>query len=194
MDVLLDSNLVTAVLTQCENAVQLGACGQVCKVWMASFGQPLLWSALCAREWPGVLLPVDTPFELYRTMHLAPKRWTTLEHAGVSFPPHYPPHGVPLIYDGLPVSLTTEQEEAATLFVLKAAQHPLAATDKVFRRNFMASWRPLLCQTAAGELVEDLARSFPPSHPLSQDTYLRSPSPILLTPTPRASTTGATSA
>lgn len=28
------------------------------------------------------------------------KKWKTLEHNGVLFPPDYQPHGVPLIYDG----------------------------------------------------------------------------------------------
>lgn len=37
------------------------------------------------------------------------KKWTTLEHAGVLFPPEYEPHGVKMMYDGKPVELTPEQ-------------------------------------------------------------------------------------
>jgi DNA topoisomerase I len=39
------------------------------------------------------------------------KKWTTLEHNGVIFPPPYKPHGVKMLYNGKPVDLTPEQEE-----------------------------------------------------------------------------------
>jgi DNA topoisomerase I len=39
-------------------------------------------------------------------------QWVTMEHAGVSFPDPYEPHGVKLLYDGKPVDLTVAQEEA----------------------------------------------------------------------------------
>lgn len=39
-------------------------------------------------------------------------QWSTMEHAGVSFPEPYEPHGVKLLYDGEPVDLTPVQEEA----------------------------------------------------------------------------------
>lgn len=42
--------------------------------------------------------------------------WSTLEHGGVLFPPEYEPHGVQMLYDGVPVDLTPEQEEVATFF------------------------------------------------------------------------------
>lgn len=44
------------------------------------------------------------------------KKWDTLEHGGVLFPPEYVPHGVKLKYDGVPVDLTPEQEEVATMY------------------------------------------------------------------------------
>ncbi len=37
------------------------------------------------------------------------KKWDTLEHHGVVFPPEYEPHGVPLVYDGEEVQLTPAQ-------------------------------------------------------------------------------------
>lgn len=53
------------------------------------------------------------------------KKWTTLVHSGVIFPPPYNPHGVKMLYKGRPVDLTPEQEEVlllcssfAILFVL----------------------------------------------------------------------------
>ena len=41
----------------------------------------------------------------------AEKKWETLHHSGVLFPPDYAPHGVKMLYDGKPVDLTPEQEE-----------------------------------------------------------------------------------
>lgn len=39
------------------------------------------------------------------------KKWTSLVHNGVIFPPAYKPHGVKMLYKGKPVDLTPEQEE-----------------------------------------------------------------------------------
>jgi len=39
------------------------------------------------------------------------KKWTTLVHNGVIFPPPYQRHGVKMLYKGRPVDLTPEQEE-----------------------------------------------------------------------------------
>jgi len=39
------------------------------------------------------------------------KKWTTLSHNGIIFPPPYKPHGVKMLYKGKPVTLTPEQEE-----------------------------------------------------------------------------------
>jgi len=62
------------------------------------------------------------------------KKWKTLEHQGVLFPPPYQPHGVKILYDGKSTSLTPEQEEIATYF----AHHLESAHMKKpqFRKNF----------------------------------------------------------
>ena len=39
------------------------------------------------------------------------KKWDTLAHCGVLFPPEYMPHGVQMLYDGRPTQLTPAQEE-----------------------------------------------------------------------------------
>lgn len=39
------------------------------------------------------------------------KKWTTLVHNGVTFPPSYQPHGTKILYKGKPVNLSPEQEE-----------------------------------------------------------------------------------
>lgn len=70
------------------------------------------------------------------------KKWTTLVHNGVIFPPPYMPHGVKILYNGKPVDLTPEQEEVATMFaVMKDTDYMLK--DK-FKENFWNDWRKLL--------------------------------------------------
>lgn len=73
--------------------------------------------------------------------------WSTMEHAGVAFPEEYQPHGVKMLYDGQPVDLTPEQEEAATFF---AATDPDGMhlgnpkTAPIFIKNFFADFREIL--------------------------------------------------
>jgi DNA topoisomerase-1 len=69
-------------------------------------------------------------------------RWQTLEHAGVLFPPEYQPHGVKMLYDGVPVDLTPEQEEVATFFaVMKETDYMNKPT---FLRNFWEGFQEVL--------------------------------------------------
>ncbi|RCV29997.1 hypothetical protein SEVIR_6G056600v4 [Setaria viridis] len=82
-----------------------------------------------------------------KTMKVPPgsgggKKWTTLEHNGVIFPPPYKPHGVKMLYNGQPVDLTPEQEEVATMFaVMKDTDY---AGKPTFIENFFTDWRTLL--------------------------------------------------
>ncbi|GLT66609.1 hypothetical protein SLA2020_389660 [Shorea laevis] len=70
------------------------------------------------------------------------KKWTTLVHNGVIFPPPYTPHGVKILYNGKPVVLTPEQEEVATMFaVMKDTDY--MQKDK-FKENFWNDWRKVL--------------------------------------------------
>ncbi|KAK4781512.1 hypothetical protein SAY86_015614 [Trapa natans] len=70
------------------------------------------------------------------------KKWTTLEHSGVIFPPPYKPHGVKMLYKGKPVELTPEQEEVATMFaVMKDTDY--MQKDK-FKENFWNDWKKIL--------------------------------------------------
>jgi len=74
-------------------------------------------------------------------------QWVTMEHAGVSFPPVYEPHGIQMLYNGEPVDLTPPQEEAATFM---AGMDPDGMhlgnpkTAKIFTKNFFADFRVLL--------------------------------------------------
>ncbi|KAL5129661.1 DNA topoisomerase 1 beta [Glycine soja] len=70
------------------------------------------------------------------------KKWTTLVHNGVIFPPPYQPHGVKMLYKGRPVDLTPEQEEVATMYaVMRDTEY--MQKDK-FKENFWNDWRKLL--------------------------------------------------
>ncbi|XP_051201318.1 DNA topoisomerase 1 beta [Lolium perenne] len=70
------------------------------------------------------------------------KKWSTLEHNGVIFPPPYSPHGVKMLYNGQPVELTPAEEEVATMFaVMKDTEY---AGKKTFIDNFFGDWRKVL--------------------------------------------------
>ncbi|KAL7511330.1 hypothetical protein ACHAXN_008438 [Cyclotella atomus] len=74
-------------------------------------------------------------------------QWVKMEHAGVSFPEAYTPHGVKMLYDGQPVDLTPIEEEAATFF---AAMDPDGMhlgnpkTAPIFIKNFFADFKAIL--------------------------------------------------
>ncbi|WCJ32216.1 DNA topoisomerase 1 [Euphorbia peplus] len=70
------------------------------------------------------------------------KKWTTLVHNGVIFPPPYTPHGVKMRYKGKPVDLTPPQEEVATMYAVMQETEYLQKPQ--FRDNFWNDWRKLL--------------------------------------------------
>lgn len=58
------------------------------------------------------------------------------------FPPEYEPHGVKMLYDGVPVNLTPEQEEVATFFaVMKDTEY---MTKPTFLANFWEGFSEVL--------------------------------------------------
>lgn len=70
------------------------------------------------------------------------KRWTTLSHNGVLFPPEYVPHKIPILYNGETFTMTPEEEEVATMFaVMKESDY---YRSPIFRGNFFRSWRSIL--------------------------------------------------
>ena len=71
-------------------------------------------------------------------------KWNTLEHGGVLFPPEYQPHGIPVKYDGVPVHLTREQEEVATMYASMLESDYITKQKKTFLDNFWAEWKPML--------------------------------------------------
>ncbi|KAK7198339.1 DNA topoisomerase IB, large subunit [Novymonas esmeraldas] len=70
------------------------------------------------------------------------RRWETLSHNGVLFPPEYEPHGISILYDGHVFKMTPEEEEVATMFAVMK-EHDYYRTE-AFRRNFFESWRSIL--------------------------------------------------
>jgi DNA topoisomerase-1 len=52
------------------------------------------------------------------------KAWQTLEHCGMTFEPQYKPHGIAMVYDGVPISLTPYQEELATFYAAMPEDGP----------------------------------------------------------------------
>jgi len=75
------------------------------------------------------------------------QQWCKMEHAGVSFPEAYDPHGVKMRYDGKEVDLTPVEEEAATFF---AAMDPdgmhlgNSKTKPIFENNFFTDFKAIL--------------------------------------------------
>jgi DNA topoisomerase I len=82
----------------------------------------------------------------------------TMEHAGVSFPEEYVPHGIKMLYDGKPIDLTPLQEEAATFF---AGMDPdgmhlgNANTAPIFIKNFFEDFKEIL---GKGHVVKDFKK------------------------------------
>ncbi|KAL6762862.1 DNA topoisomerase I [Haematococcus lacustris] len=76
--------------------------------------------------------------------------WKTLKHCGVLFPPEYVPHGVKMLYEEVvngqsvkvPVDLTPDQEEVATMFaIMKETDY---MNKPLFLKNFWAGFKEVL--------------------------------------------------
>ncbi|KAF2132506.1 hypothetical protein P153DRAFT_354015 [Dothidotthia symphoricarpi CBS 119687] len=76
------------------------------------------------------------------------KKWDTLEHAGVVFPPEYEPmpKHVKFIYDGVPVTLHPEAEEIASFYgsMLNSAHN---VENPTFNKNFFEDFTTVLDKT-----------------------------------------------
>lgn len=71
-------------------------------------------------------------------------KWQTLEHGGVLFPPEYTPHGVKMKYNGVPVDLTAEQEEVATMFAAMLETDYVTQKKEQFMKNFWIDFKHVL--------------------------------------------------
>lgn len=43
----------------------VGSCGRVCKDWLGQTREPVLWAALYARDYDGVVREDENPLEMY---------------------------------------------------------------------------------------------------------------------------------
>ncbi|CAD6564273.1 MAG: DNA topoisomerase 1 [Alectoria sarmentosa] len=76
------------------------------------------------------------------------KKWTTLEHAGVVFPPEYEPlpKNVQLLYDGNPVRMARDAEEIAGFFgAMLNSTHNVE--NPTFQKNFFDDFTKMLKET-----------------------------------------------
>ena len=76
------------------------------------------------------------------------KKWTTLEHAGVVFPPEYQPlpKNVRMLYDGEPVRMAPEAEEIAGFFgAMLNSTHNVE--NPTFQKNFFDDFTKMLKET-----------------------------------------------
>lgn len=76
------------------------------------------------------------------------KKWTTLEHNGVVFPPAYEPlpKHVKMRYDGTPVTLQAEAEEVAT-FYGSMLHSTVNVENPTFNKNFFSDFLEVLDKT-----------------------------------------------
>ena len=79
-------------------------------------------------------------------------KWTTLEHAGVVFPPHYErlPKNVQMRYDGVPVTMGPEAEEIAGFFgAMLNSTHNVE--NPTFQKNFFRDFQDKLEETGGAK-------------------------------------------
>jgi DNA topoisomerase-1 len=80
------------------------------------------------------------------------KKWDTLEHNGVVFPPEYEPlpKHVKLIYDGIPLTLDKEAEEVAGFYggMLNSTHN---VENPTFNKNFFEDFVSILDKTGHGK-------------------------------------------
>ena len=80
------------------------------------------------------------------------KKWTTLEHCGVVFPPDYEPlpKNVKLLYDGSPVTLHPEAEEVAGFFGAML-NSTVNMENPTFVKNFFDDFQEILKETGGAK-------------------------------------------
>lgn len=86
------------------------------------------------------------------------KRWRSLVHNGIMFPPSYERHNVKMLYDGQPVELTAKQEEVATFYAQIAPDGPQLGneeTAETFNANFFKDFQAVL---GKDHVIKDFAK------------------------------------
>lgn len=91
------------------------------------------------------------------------KRWDSLEHNGVLFPPKYQPHNIKILYKGNAINLTPYQEEISS-FWAGILENELSTKD-ICKKNFFKEFKAVMGQEYDSSKFEDF--DFSPIH-----TYL----------------------
>ncbi|KAK0531121.1 DNA topoisomerase 1 [Tilletia horrida] len=92
------------------------------------------------------------------------KKWDTLYHKGPRFPPSYEPlpKNVKLKYEGKPVPLPPESEEAAMFYAIKIETDYVKKPSNaaIFNKNFFDDWKKILAKhpPANGVKITDLSK------------------------------------
>jgi DNA topoisomerase I len=83
--------------------------------------------------------------------------WKTLEQPGILFPETYEVHGKPLIYDGTPIVLPSEQEEIASFYAAVPDDGPQLGgpSRATFQKNFFNDFKAALGE---GSVITDFEK------------------------------------
>jgi DNA topoisomerase-1 len=73
------------------------------------------------------------------------KKWSSLFHNGVVFPPEYVPHGLPLKYEDMAIVLSPVAEEYAMIYAKYLNSEYIKI--KTFNTNFWNDWKKILGQS-----------------------------------------------
>ena len=76
------------------------------------------------------------------TTEVIRRKWSTLEHRGVAFPPEYQPRGITILIAGEKLSLNQQQEELVYSWAKKKDTHYVR--DPIFQSNFLGDFKKVL--------------------------------------------------
>ncbi len=80
------------------------------------------------------------------------RKWTTLQHNGVLFPPEYQKHNIPVIFQNKSIVLSKLAEEYASLYAKYIDTEYVK--NKTFNKNFWKSWKETLKDTEITNLED----------------------------------------
>lgn len=95
-----------------------------------------------SKYWLKLQFPMLTATAITSLQQGGGKKWSTLQHNGVLFPPEYIPHNIPLLYDGIEIYLDKDAEEIATMYAKHCEGEYVK--NKVFNKNFWKDFKKYL--------------------------------------------------
>jgi DNA topoisomerase-1 len=94
----------------------------------------------------------DLTYKLLTIQFGGKRKWETLLHSGVLFPPEYVPHNMAIKYKGTYIELSKEAEEYAMLYVKYFDSEYI--NNKSFNKNFWKDWKLFLNKENATSLED----------------------------------------